>query len=350
MREGANTVAEARWPCEQAREWYDRQAWPVGCNFLPSTAVNDVEMWQAETFDAETIDRELGWAEDIGFNSLRVFLQYVVWDGDPAGFLERFERFLEIADSHGMTTMPILFDDCTHAGYELHLGPQEDPLPGVHNSRWVPSPGKKIASDKGNWPRLEEYVRDVIGRFARDSRVIVWDLYNEPGACGEFDPKELLSASFDWAQDVRPDQPLTAGAWRGKLWEVELDTVKQEDELTAIMIDRADVISFHSYLGPEIAEAYIDNFATCDRPMFCTEWMARGPLGSTFQAVMPVWEREKIGCYNWGLVAGRTQTYIPWGNPSGELEPEMWHHDIFCKDGTPFDQAEIDAIRELTGK
>ena len=333
-------MASKQWPVEQANEWYDARPWPVGCNFLPSSAVNDVEMWDACSFDPDTIDRELGWAEDLGFNSVRVFLQYVVWNEDPAGFLDRLEHFLDITDSHGITTMPILFDDCTHAGYHLHTGPQADPVPGIHNSRWVASPGKDIAADDANWPRLEQYVRDVVGRFARDPRVIVWDLYNEPSNGAGFDHAKLLGAAFDWAQDVRPDQPLTVGVFAfDPQW---------KDPLSRTMLERSDVISFHSYSGLDDSKTFVDNLRSFGRPIFCTEWMAR-TFSSKFQTHLPMWKDEKVGCYCWGLVAGRTQTYFPWGSPEGAPEPELWFHDIFRTDRSPFDPAEIDAIKSATG-
>jgi hypothetical protein len=141
-----------RWSEEQAKEWYEKQPWLVGCNFLPSTAVNSTDMWQQETFDVETIDRELGWAEDLGFNSIRVFLQYLVWEADPVGQKERMERFLGIADRHGITVMFILFDDCFIP--EPYLGKQADPVPGTHNSQWTSSPGE-TRKKADNRPNLE---------------------------------------------------------------------------------------------------------------------------------------------------------------------------------------------------
>ena len=340
-------MARGKWSPEKAWRWYDRQAWPVGCNFLPSTAVNDTEMWQAETFDAETIDRELGWAEGLGFNSVRVFLQYIVWEAGASGFIVRLERFLEIADSHALTVMPILFDDCAFSGKQPYIGRQDDPVPGVHNSGWVPSPGAKIAADKTNWPRLEQYVTEVVGAFARDKRVLIWDLYHEPGAGDKFDSTELLTATFEWARAAEPTQPLTAGVFRGKLdGSATLEEIAEADERARIMLDNSDVLSFHNYCNLEIVRGCIRTFKAAGRPVFCTEWMARGPMESLFQTHLPVWKAKKVGCYNWGLVAGRTQTYYPWGSPKDSTAPAVWHHDIVRKDGTPFDPAEVEAIRK----
>src|SRR5512133_1841758 len=129
------------WPVEQAWEWYRQQPWLVGCNFIPSTAINQLEMWQADSFDMKTIDRELGWAAAIGFNSMRVFLHDLVWQADAEGFKQRIKQYLAVAERHGILTMFVFFDDCWNT--DPHLGRQPEPIPGVHNSGWVQSPGVK---------------------------------------------------------------------------------------------------------------------------------------------------------------------------------------------------------------
>ncbi|MCE5278770.1 MAG: cellulase family glycosylhydrolase [Planctomycetaceae bacterium] len=339
-----------QWSNEQAWKWYDKTPWLVGCNFLPSTAINDVEMWQGESFDEPTIARELGWAAAIGFNSIRVFLQYVVWEADPAGFMQRFERVLEIADANGMTVMPVLFDDCLFSGKQPRVGKQDDPAVGVHNSGWVPSPGKAIGEDPAKRPLLEQYITDMISRFADDPRVVVWDLYNEPGAAGEqFDSRSLLTATFDWAQAVRPSQPLTVGAFKGPGVD-DVEQIQAKDECSRIMLTRSDVVSFHCYMPFKEALACVLSFKTLGRPMICTEWMARATMESLFQTHLPMWKEHRVGCYNWGLVAGRTQTFLPWNNPTRTMEPDAWHHDVLRKDGTPYDPAEIEALHKATGR
>lgn len=343
-------MTSARWTPEKARDWYARIPWPVGCNFLPSTAINDTEMWQAESFDRPTIERELGWAQDLGFNAVRVFLQYIVWNADPAGFIERLDKFLSIAHSRGISTTPILFDDCCFAGKEPFLGRQDDPVPGVHNSGWVPSPGPAIVNDRGNWPRLEQYVRDVMGRFANDPRILLWDLYNEPGANPKFDSREFLTAAFAWARAAKPSQPLTSGVFQGKLdGSLTLEEFAATDERSRIMLENSDVLSFHNYCDLSWIEGSKRMFEKAGRPLFCTEWMARGGMNSLFSTHLPFWKQHKIGCFNWGLVGGKTQTYFPWNNPKGSPEPAVWHHDILRRDGTPFSADEVACIRAVTG-
>ena len=173
--------SDARWSEDEAWAWYGKVGPIVGCNYLPRSAVNVTEMWQKETFDPETIDEELGWAEKAGYNSLRVFLQYLVWKHDPEGLKQRIDQFLAISERHGIRVMLVPFCDCSFAGREPYLGKQDEPVPGMHNSGWVPIPGLERVVDRATWPGLERYIKDLVGRFGSDRRVLIWDLYNEPG-------------------------------------------------------------------------------------------------------------------------------------------------------------------------
>lgn len=334
---GAEPTA-GRWTPERAWTWHRSQPWLVGCNFLPSTAVNDVEMWRTETFDAPTVDRELGWARDLGFNTVRVFLNFVVWREDAPGLRRRFAEFLKIADRHGLSVMPILFDDCNFAGRVATAGPQPAPVPGVHNSQWVSSPPLAMVTDRAAWPALEAYTKDLVGAFAQDRRIVVWDLYNEPGNGMGDKSRPLAEAAFAWAREMKPAQPLTIGAW------TDFDS-----PFSRRLMELSDVVSFHAYDALAGTEAKVKVCREYGRPILCTEWMARGQ-GSRFETHLPFFQTNRIGCYNWGLVAGRTQTYFPWGSPPGAPEPSLWHHDIFRADGTPFRPREVEFIRVTTGK
>ncbi len=327
-----------QWPTTKAWAWHASQPWLVGCNFLPSTAVNDVEMWQKETFDAATIDRELGWAEQLGFNTLRVFLNFVVWREDAAGLKERFAEFLKIANRHGMSVMPILLDDCNFAGRVAAPGKQPDPVPGVHNSQWVSSPPLAMVTDRSAWPALEQYVKDLVGGFAQDRRIVVWDLYNEPGNGMDAKSQPLMEAAFAWAREMKPLQPLTTGAW-----------ADFNSPLSQRMLELSDVVSFHGYDPVPGIEAKLRICATHGRPVLCTEWLVRRN-GNSFQRLLPLFRDRQIGCWNWGLVAGRTQTYFPWGSPPGAPEPQQWQHDILRADGRPYNTRELQFVKVLTGK
>jgi hypothetical protein len=348
-------VAQDRWTEEQARSWYAQQAWPVGANFLPSTAINELEMWQAETFDAPTIDRELGWAESIGMNTMRVFLHNLVWEQDPDAFDKRIDTFLIIAARHHIRPVFVLFDSCWDPNPQL--GPQHPPIPGVHNSGWVQAPGVKILSDPTQYQRLERYVKGVVGAFAHDQRVLAWDMWNEPDngndssyVLGEVKTKTeiilgLLPQVFAWARSVRPSQPLTSGVWHG-----DWSTLQAMPPMGRVQIEQSDVISFHNYGWPEDFEAHVKMLEQFHRPLLCTEYMARG-AGSTFDTVLPIAKQHHVAAINWGLVAGKSQTYLPWDSwqrPYVTEQPVIWFHDVFHSDGKPYRQREADIIRNLT--
>jgi Cellulase (glycosyl hydrolase family 5) len=344
----------AVWTKERARAWADSAGWLAGSNYAPSTADNQLEMWQAATFDPQTIDRELGYAESVGFNSMRVFLHNLLWQQDSTGFLNRLDQFLTIADRHHIRVMFVLFD-AVWDPYP-HLGRQRQPIPHLHNSAWVQSPGVEVLSDTSRYESLRGYVQGVVGRFRTDRRVVVWDVFNEPDntnrpAYVAYEPLDkaqrslvLLRKAFAWARAVSPSQPLTAAPWKGD-W---LDSTKLSP-LTAYMLDSSDVITFHTYDDSAKVEQLVDALERYGRPLIATEYMAR-PRGSTFAAILPIFARRHVGAYNWGFVAGKTQTIYPWDSWYTEYtaEPPVWFHDIFRPDGTPYDSAEVSLIRSLT--
>ncbi len=329
-----------RWSKQQAWDWYKRYPWLVGFNFVPSTACNTTEWWQAETFDPETIDRELGIAADLGFNTTRVFIQYLVWKHDPEGLKKRLDQFLGIAEKHGISVMLVLFDDCSFGDprqTEPFLGKQRDPIPGMILPSWTPSPGLKAVTDRTQWPSLEKYIKDIVGTFGQDERVIVWDLYNEPGNSGMGNKSlPLVKAAFNWARQVKPSQPLTVAVWFAGYF-----------DLNVAQIEMSDVISYHAYVDLEGQRGAIARSKTHGRPVFCTEWMSR-TLGSKFETELPLFKQEAVACYSWGLVNGRIQCQFGWSNKRGSPEPEVWFHDVFHKDGTPYDKEEVEAIRKAT--
>jgi hypothetical protein len=233
--------------------------------------------------------------------------------------------------------MFILFCDCSFAGKEPYLGKQDEPVPGVHNSQWVPSPGLKRVTDKSVRPSLERYVKDIVGRFGRDNRVLIWDLYNEPGNSGMGSKSlPLTEAGFKWARSVKPQQPLTTGVW-----------FDIGGPMSQRIMELSDVISFHAYGDVNDLKGKIAVCQKFKRPMLCTECLRR-QVGNTFEVILPVFAKKKTGWYNWGLVAGRTQTYMHWGSKKGAPVPEIWQHDIFHPDGKPYDADEMDLIRNFT--
>ena len=350
----------ARWPEPKANAWYRQQPWLVGSNYIPKSAINQLEMWQEVTFDTAEIDTELSWAEALGMNTMRVFLHDLLWQQDPDGFKKRIDRFLTIASRHHIRPMFVLFDSCWDPS--PHLGPQHPPTPGVHNSGWVQSPGAAALADASQYPRLKAYVQGVVGAFAKDDRILAWDVWNEPGAdnAGSYAKEELqekdkiarvaalLPQAFEWAREVNPMQPLTSG-----LWAVDNSPDGANlGELQQIQLRESDVLTFHNYSWPEYFKRQVTWLKKYNRPIICTEYMARS-VGSTFDTVLPIAKEERVGAINWGFVAGKTQTYLPWESwehPYIRNQPPVWFHEVLRPDGTPYREAEVNLIRQLTGK
>jgi hypothetical protein len=354
---GVPAESRERWSERQANDWYEHQPWLVGVNYIPANAINQLEMWQAETFDPATIDRELALAESIGMNTMRVFLHDLLWQQDAAGFRGRIDQFLAIAARHHIRPLFVLFDSCWDP--EPRLGAQHPPIPGIHNSGWVQSPAAHALEDTREYPRLRNYVEGVIGAFATDGRILGWDLWNEPdNEGGTAYPKSdardknrliaaLLPQVYSWARAQNPLQPLTSGLWKGD-W-VARDAPSAFEQ---IQIEQSDVLSLHNYSWPEDFEQSVQWLQRYHRPVLCTEYMAR-TVGSTFDQILPVAKRLRVAAINWGLVLGKTQTNFPWDSwqhPYIDHDPPVWLHDIFHPDGTPYRAREVEIIRALTAE
>ena len=348
----------SKWSIEKSQKWYDQNNWIVGCNYLPSNAINQLEMFQKETFDAEINKKELSWARQLGFNSVRVYLHDLLW-ADPIGFSERLNILLDICASLEIKPLLVLFDDC-HRPYPK-LGIQPKPVSGVHNSGWKQSPGMAIVNSIHEEQlnnieiiRLKRFVTEILSNFKDDERILMWDIYNEPGQFGIGDKSlTLLELTWEWAYEVRPSQPLTAC----------LDGSVGEGNIK-LNAENSDIITFHTYEGEKLQET-IDKLKVYKRPLICTEYMAR-EFGSTFEFSLPIFKENNIGCYNWGLVAGKSQTHFGWSTildlqkkkEDGKFledgddipEPEIWFHDILRKDGTAYNEKEVEFIKAITAR
>ena len=344
-----------KWSKDKIQKWYDESPWLCGCNYIPRTAVNWTDMWQKETFDIKTIEQELSWASEIGYNAIRTNLQFLVWKHDRGGLLDRIKEVLHVAEKNKIYVMLTLLDDCGFSGDHPFLGKQKEPIPHIHNSQAAASPGRNVVMDKTQWNLIEDYTKDIINEFKSDTRINIWDLYNEPGNTGVFDPDkeqnftqelqhysyELLQKVFEAARSVNPLQPLTVAAWH---MENEIETEKVINE---IIIESSDIISFHAYTNKTDILKMIKELEYHDRPLLCTEWLARH-LESTVEEQLPIFHANKIGCYNWGLVQGKTQTTFPWPHVGKNANPDLWFHDLLYADGTPYSVEEIALIKKLT--
>ena len=348
--------AQSRWTEEKANAWSQQHRWLVGCNFIPSTAINQLEMWQADSFDPATIDRELGWAEQLGFTSVRVFLHHLLWQQDSKGFLKRMDEFLAIAHKHHIGVMFVLFDSCWDP--DPKLGRQRDPKPFVHNSGWMQTPGREFMAHPERLDELKPYVEGVVGHFRNDQRIDFWDLYNEPDnmngpGYNKLEPTNkvnaarlLLEKTFAWARAAKPSQPLSSAPWMGP-W---ADPAKLSP-MEKLQLEQSDIITFHNYDNLEKLKPCVENLRRYHRPILCTEYMAR-PVGSTFEPNLGYMKEKNVGAYNWGFVSGKTQTIFPWDSweKTYTNEPNVLFHDIFRPDGKPLVPGEVEYIKSVTGK
>jgi hypothetical protein len=327
------------WQTRRANTWQAEQEWIVGFNYVPSTAINSTEMWQKSTFDVGTIVRELTLAAETGFNSCRVFLPFLVWREEGIAFMANLETFISIAHSKGLSVVLVLFDDCAFSKQEPYLGEQNRPVSGIHNSGWTPSPGFKVADDPEQQGNLEAYLTTIVRTYQSDSRILMWDLYNEPGNSGRAGKsRKLLISAFQWARECNPEQPLTSGVWS---W--------QETDL--LCLELSDVISFHDYRPMAETKERVEGLMKLGRPLFCTEWLHRHE-SNLIDTHMPYYGENHIGIYSWGLVLGKTQTHLSWDanrNTPGKI-PLVWQHDLFHPDLSPNNEDEIRRIKELTRK
>ncbi|WKZ92049.1 1,4-beta-xylanase [Chimaeribacter arupi] len=350
-----------QWPTEQAQAWHRQQRWGCGFNYLPRTAVNWLEMWQEETFDPATIEQELRWAGRYGYTRLRTNLPFTVWQHDRAGLLARIDRFLAVADACGFQVMLSLLDDCAFSGDEPVIGPQKAPRPGVHNSQAAGSPGRAVVLNPGLWPQIETYVREVVGRFRDDPRIGVWDLYNEPGNSGifcgvgqyaEYDNRldiyalSLMIQVFRWARQADPCQPLTVAAWHIPDRHACGQAFRHPIDIAALHL--SDVVSYHAYVDTPGQVAILARLAAFQRPVLCTEWLARH-VGSVMAEQLPLFRAQGVACYQWGLVQGKTQTWLPWpGIAPDDATAALWFHDVLTPDGLPFSEQEMALVARLS--
>lgn len=334
-------LSKKRWSVPAAIDWQSKYGFRAGVNFIPSTADNELEMFQADTYDPKTIDRELGFAQTMGFTTLRVFLHNLLWEVDPSKFLVRLDNFLSIAEKRGFVVMFVLLDSCWNPS--SHTGPQPEPISGMHNSQWVQAPGEAILKDHDQFKKLKSYIMGVVSHFKNDNRIIAWDVWNEPNNSGYEDQLilPLIVEVFEWIREVAPSQPLTTPVWKYS----GVFSIFEQAQM-----NMSDVVSFHNYVQPSLLRSAIANLKRYngDRPLVCTEYMAR-PAGSLFEPSLDILKNSNIHAYNWGLVNGRTMTIYDWSTRDSPASqpPSVWFHDIVNPDGTPFNQSEVTYIQSL---
>jgi hypothetical protein len=324
----------------------------MGTNYIQSNTVNQIEMWQQETFDAERVDLELGWAEGLGIDTLRVVLDDMLWEKDPGGFQRRVDKLLKSVEKHKMRVIFVLFDSSGDPYPEL--GHQRQPKPGVRNSLWAQSPGNKGLTDPKQLAKALSYAEEVVAAYSIDKRVLAWDVWNQPdnmndGRFGASEPpnkvdlvRTILPQAFRYARAGNPTQPVTSGLWRG-----DWSGADKLGPVEKIQIENSDVISFQNYDGPAEFEKRVKWLQAYGRPILCTGFLAR-QQGGTFEAILPLARKYNVGAIAGDLVAGKTQMWLPWDSwqqPYTDRQPPVWADDIFRSTGPPYSQEEADFIR-----
>lgn len=333
------------WSNEKANKWYQDNGCIAGVNYVPAYADNTTEFWQSSTFNCEQIENELKMAVRFGYNAIRVFLQFLLWKEEHDEFIENFKKFLAILEKLNLKVVPVFFDDCAFGEEQPYVGKQKEPIPFIPNSRWTSCPGDEYYYNLEKYAELSQYVMEMIGLFDHYDQILMWDMYNEPGNFAKGAKSlYLLEKSFEWARSADAKKPLTACSWaREFIDDQEMNFVdSRANELS-------DIITFHLYANAEKTEKVIKYLQKYGYPIVCTECIARH-LGSRFENILPVFKRNRVGFFSWGLVNGRTQTHYPWGWSSEKGEPAMWFHDVIRGDGTFYNSEESELVKKFICK
>ena len=357
-----------RWTKEKAWEWYNSRPWIRGFNYVPSDCVGWLEMWQEydHASKVETIRRELALAARIGFNAVRQFLAFDVWLYQHDSFMANVEEYISIAAENGLGVMLALISDGgvpkkepvfgevkttrgVHAG-EDNAAPE---IPGIFPSERKWEPSMPIVDPKPKFSPVDEpalaeqfyrYVDELAEKYAKDERVIFWNVWNEPGNSnrGTLSVPHIRRA-FEILRAHDPIQPLAADLWR----------FPKNNKLTAeetVAAELSDVISYHDYGSLDHSVRVIEFLRGFGRPMLNTEWLHRVQFNSVYTH-LPLYYNNGIGIFNWGLVEGKFHGKEPWENcwrryAAGEkLDITKWQHDLLRANLRPYDPEEIKKFR-----
>ena len=353
------------WTKEQAWDWYKKQPWIRGCNYMPASCANRADQWQAlgakEHF--EEMDRELAVGEKIGFNAMRIIVElqgFGIWLVDHDGFMSRFEQALQILDKHKMRAIVVLGNDCMRPKQIWQL-PKPGPQPcdiGYHGGRKLSQHGSfpgemghSQVDDPELKPKFYAMCEELLVKYRTDPRILFWNVWNEPGSSGRGEASlEPLREMFQLAWKIDPVQPLAADVWQGHYGMSEQDKNKAQ----RLAGQLSDIISYHCYAKFEDHVRIVSKLKRYyGRPLVNTEWLARIQHNDVFDNY-PMMFLEGIGAVNWGFVAGKYQTYEPWesmwaqvekGDPRAkEYDLTKWFHDLLRPSLRPYDPREIDLM------
>ena len=350
-----------RWSEKKAWEWYNSHPWIRGCNYMSADSVNRIDQWQGLHFEErlKTTEEELKVMKDLGFNSVRIILEFVVWEKEHDSFLERFEEYISLLDKYGISAMVVLANDCMPPKTELwkmpDIGEQEYDW-GYHGGRRHSQHGRHSSpaphyyfDDPVLTEKYFDMVREIVTLYKDDPRILMWDLFNEPGNSNRSGITiEPLKRMVKEVRAINPSQPLTIAAWcRDAKYEFSMP----ED---IFAIENSDIITYHNYGTYEEHIRIIKYLKQFNRPLINTEWLARC-TGNTVFDNFPLFYLENIGCYNWGFVAGKYQTYEPyeahwqWYNDdkNAPIDFTKWFHDLYRPSLRPYDPRETELIKRF---
>ena len=349
-----------RWTITEANEWYSRQGWLRGCNFIGSDCANRLDMWQSYKSDEKlaTAERELALAQKIGFNVVRVWASFDVYLAEPDSYFEIFEKYVALCDKYGQKMVVVLAHEEDLPRGEVfvprEMGEQKYAL-GRHQGRFPLTPEQKAMTPYHylEYPELKDkfldMVRQTVMRYANDERILVWNVLNEPGIHLGNRALDILKLLFKTVRELDPIQPLCADIWH------KPENGKLATEVDELSYELSDIISLHSYWPYETLVTEIAyHKKNSGRPIFLTEWLLR-IQGSNVNEIYPMLWLENIANCCWGFVVGKTQTNEPWSNMWDEWDEgkgrnydfTKWMHDLFRPNLRPYDPYEIELIEKF---
>ena len=357
-----------QWTEDEIWAWYKEHDWISGFNYVPSTSLGGM-LYVLQEYDHENVfqkvKKEIELAASLGLNSVRVLLPFYLWRKQHDTFFKNLDEFIELLDNNGMTMMPILFNDCTvpRSQYkEPILGPQPEPVPGFFDGTDANSfdietqTGGNIGYNEIDEPEMEpvveQYVKELAARYGQDSRIIIWNVWNEIGNSSREDLSlPMLRKVFAWLREMDVSQPLTSELWgaqvNGDSYYTWLNDPHIFGEVDKVSVELSDIVTFHYYGDYYHSKLFIQYLRQFNRPLINTEWMHR-PLGCYMETHLPLWKKEKIGSYFFSLVNGKPQMHIVWDfiKPYPSVDQKLWMHDLFHSDFTPYDEGEIACLKE----
>ncbi len=352
-------MEKGQWSRERAWEWYHSVPWIRGFNGYPSNCVNRIAMWQSYKHGEvmEQLEREFALAKETGFNAVRAIIQFECWYYEHDSFMQNLEEYLTLASKYGLGVMLCLGNDCSvprelfkpavfgeqPVDWGYHGGIRRGAHSVVYNTE-----GYYLLDEPSIEPKYYEMADELAAKYCKDPRIQIWDVWNEPGNGKRYDKSlHAMERFFEIIRSHQPIQPLTADCWSYTADMVPARNIERR------AIELSDVVTFHYYGSLQNMVVLIKNLKEYGRPLINNEWLNR-IAGNRVEDIFPLFWLERIGSYHWGLMAGYSQTYEPWGyyydeckKPGSELDMTKWQHDLFRFNGEPYSEKELAIVKRF---